>query len=123
MFRAIRDNETCAKSVGYDTRHLKLAAMLISTGLADGLYTVNHGAVGLEVVQQTTSGNVVMMTILSGIGTLWGPVIGAGITLLLRDFLASTPGATGIVTGAVFVAVVLLFRRGVVGTIIERLRR
>ena len=123
MFRAIRDNETCAKSVGHDTRHLKLTAMLISTGLADGLYTVNHGAVGLEVVQQTTSGNVVMMTILSGIGTLWGPVIGAGITLLLRDFLASTPGATGIVTGAVFVAVVLLFRRGVVGTIIERLRR
>ena len=123
MFRAIRGNETCAKSVGYDTRHLKLAAMLISTGLADGLYIVNHGAVGLEVVQQTTSGNVVMMTILGGIGTLWGPVIGAGITLLLRDFLASTPGATGIVTGAVFVAVVLLFRRGVVGTIIERLRR
>ena len=123
MFRAIRDNETCAKSVGYDTRHLKLAAMLISTGLADGLYTINHDAVGLEVVQQTTSGNVVMMTILGGIGTLWGPVIGAGITLLLRDFLASTPGATGSVTGAVFVAVVLLFRRGMVGTIIERLRR
>ena len=122
MFRAIRGNETCAKSVGYDTRHLKLTAMLISTGLADGLYIVNRGAVGLEVVQQSTSGNVVMMTILGGIGTLWGPVIGAGITLL-RDFLASTPGATGIVTGVVFVAVVLLFRRGVVGTIIERLRR
>ena len=126
VLRAIRDNETRAKSVGYDTRQFKLTAMLISTGLAGlagGLYTVNHGAVGLEVVQQTTSGSVVMMTILGGIGTLWGPVIGAGITLLLRDYLASTPGATGIVTGAVFVVVVLLFRRGVVGTILERLRR
>ena len=125
VLRAIRDNETRARSVGYDTRRFKLIAMLISTGLAGlggGLYAVNHGTVALEVVQQTTSGSVVMMTILGGIGTLWGPLIGAGITLLLRDYLASTPGATGIVTGAVFVASVLLFRRGVVGTVLERLK-
>ena len=126
VLRGIRDNETRMKSLGYDTSRFKLVAMLISSGLAGlggGLYAVNHGAVALEVVHQSTSGLVVMMTILGGIGTLWGPIVGAGLTLLLRDFLASTPGATGIVTGAVFIAAVLLFRRGVVGTLLERFRR
>lgn len=123
---AIRDNEVRARSVGYDTPRFKRTAMLISAGLAGlggALYAVNHGVVALEVVHWTTSGLVVMMTILGGIGTLWGPIAGVAVVLLLRDALSSNPGATGVVTGLVFITTVLLFRRGIVGTILARFGR
>jgi branched-chain amino acid transport system permease protein len=109
--RAIRDNEPRAQSLGYRTPRFKLVAMLISaglTGLAGGLYALAHGVVALEVVHWTTSGLVVMMTILGGIGTLWGPVLGAVVVLVLRDRLASSPGRPGVVTGGIFIAILFL---------------
>ena len=120
---AIRDNEARAQSVGYDPRRQKLLAFVLSatlSGLAGGIYCAGHGVVSLDVVNWTTSGLVVMMTLLGGTGTLLGPPVGAAIVLLLRDALSTHAGAVGVVTGLVFVLTVLFFRRGVVGTLLRQ---
>ncbi len=123
---AIRDNETRAQSVGYDPLRYKLIAFVISaslSGLAGAIFCVGHGVVSLDVVNWTTSGLVVMMTLLGGSGTLLGPAVGAAIVLLLRDLLATHAGAVGVVTGLVFVLTVLFFRKGVVGTLLHQWER
>jgi branched-chain amino acid transport system permease protein len=120
---AIRDNEARAQSVGYDPRRQKLLAFVLSatlSGLAGAIYCAGHGVVSLDVVNWTTSGLVVMMTLLGGTGTLLGPPVGAAIVLLLRDALSTHAGAVGVVTGVVFVLTVLFFRRGVVGTLLRQ---
>ena len=119
--RAIRDNRTRAQSVGYNPRVQMLLAFLLSaalSGLAGGLHAIGHGVVSLDAVNWGTSGIVVMMTLLGGSGTLLGPIVGAALVLLLRDALASSTAATGVVTGAVFALTVLFFRRGVIGTLL-----
>ncbi|KAE8762643.1 branched-chain amino acid ABC transporter permease [Georgenia thermotolerans] len=117
---SIRDNAPRARALGYDVDKYKVAAFVISAGLAGlagGLYAISHGFVSLQEVNWTTSGKVVLITVLGGIGTLWGGVVGAAIIITLEDQLASSGfEGIGIITGAVFVVVVLLFRRGVWGT-------
>lgn len=117
---AIRDNPARARALGYPVERYEVTAIVLSAGLAGvagGLFAVGHGFASLQEVYWTTSGKVVIMTVLGGIGTLWGAVIGAALLVLLEDQLA-TAGFDGInlVTGAVFVVVVLLFRRGILGT-------
>ena len=119
---AIRDNEARAQALGYPTRTYKLLAFLISaalSGLAGAVFTLGHSFASLDLVDWRTSGQVVIMTILGGIGTLWGGVIGAAIFLLLRDSLSTITDAWGVITGTVFVVIVLAFRRGVWGTILH----
>src|SRR5215207_2593828 len=118
---AIRENPARSRALGYPVDRYKVMIFVISaglSGLAVGLYAVSHGFASLQEVYWTTSGKVVIMTVLGGIGTLWGSVIGAALLVLLEDQLATT-GFDGInlVTGAVFVLVVLLFRRGILGTL------
>ena len=86
------------------------------SGLAGGLYAISHGFASLQEVNWTTSGKAVMMVVLGGIGSLWGGALGAALVVLLEDYL-STSGfdGIGIVTGTVFVLVVLLFRQGLWG--------
>jgi branched-chain amino acid transport system permease protein len=118
--RAIRDNETRATSVGYNPNRQKLVAFLLSaalSGVAGALHVIGHGVVSLDAVNWTTSGTVVMIVLLGGSTTFLGPAVGATLVLLLRDLLASSTAAVGVVTGAVFVVTVLFFRRGVVGTL------
>ncbi|GGK26918.1 branched-chain amino acid ABC transporter permease [Deinococcus malanensis] len=124
--QAVRDSEQRAQSIGYNPVRFKFTAFLISAtlaGLAGSMYSFGHGVVSLEVVNWRTSGEVVMMTLLGGTTTLFGPVIGAGLVLLLRDVLTTANLPVGIVTGLVFVLVVLFFRRGVVGTVQYWMRR
>lgn len=124
--QAVRDNEQRAQSIGYNPGRFKFTAFLISAalaGLAGSMFTFGHGVVSLDVLNWRTSGEVVMMTLLGGTGTLFGPVIGAGLVLLLRDTLTTANLPVGIVTGLVFVLAVLFFRRGVVGTVQHWLRR
>ena len=119
--RAIRDNRNRALSVGYNPRVQMLIAFVLSAflaGLAGAVNTVSHAVVSLDAVHWTTSGIVVMMTLLGGSTTLVGPLVGAALVLLLRDALASSTAAAGVVEGAVFVVTVLFFRRGVVGTLL-----
>jgi branched-chain amino acid transport system permease protein len=123
---AIRDNEARAQSLGYPTGRFKLLAFMLSAflaGLGGGLYSLGHGFGALELVHWTTSGTAVVMTILGGIGTLWGSILGAAIFLLLRDFLSTYTDAWGVVTGTIFIVMVLGFRRGVLGTILSLMHR
>jgi branched-chain amino acid transport system permease protein len=123
---AIRDNPARARALGYPVDRYKLAAFVLSaalSGLAGGLFAISHGFASLQEVYWTTSGKAVMMVVLGGIGTLWGGVVGAGLVVELEDYLA-TAGfeEIGIVTGTVFVIIVLVFRRGVWGTARQLLR-
>lgn len=117
---AIRDNPARARALGYPVDRYKLLAFVISAalaGLAGGLFAASHGFVSLQEVYWPTSGKVVMMVVLGGIGTLWGPIVGAALMVQLEDYLATSGfDGVGIVTGAVFILVVVLFRRGLWGT-------
>lgn len=118
---AIRDNPARVRALGYPVERYEVLAIVLSAGLAGvagGLFAVGHGFASLQEVYWTTSGKVVIMAVLGGIGTLWGAVLGAALLVLLEDQLA-TAGFDGInlVTGLVFVVVVLLFRRGLLGTV------
>ena len=121
---AIRDNEARARSLGYPTGRYKLLAFVLSAflaGLGGGLYSLGHGFAALELVHWSTSGTAVVMTILGGIGTLWGSILGAAIFLLLRDSLSTFTDAWGVVTGTIFIVIVLGFRRGIWGTLLHAL--
>lgn len=123
---SIRDNEARAQALGYPTHRYKMLAFLLSAGvagMAGALFALGNGFATLDMVHWTTSGTAVVMTILGGIGTLWGNLLGAAIVLLLRDWLSGLANAQGgifdnlkqapdIITGAIFVIVVLGFRRG-----------
>jgi branched-chain amino acid transport system permease protein len=117
---AIRENEVRTQTLGYPVYRYKLLASVLSctiAGFAGGIWVINHGFVALDAVHWTTSGLVVIMVLLGGMGTRLGPPVGAALVLYLRDFLATWTDAWGVVTGAVFIVVILVFRRGIVGTI------
>jgi branched-chain amino acid transport system permease protein len=120
VLTAIRDNPARARALGYPVERYKLLAFVLSAtlaGLAGGLYAASHGFVSLQEVYWPTSGKVVMMVVLGGIGTLWGPILGAALVVQLEDYLTTSGfDGVGIVTGAVFILVVVLFRRGLWGT-------
>ena len=128
VLRAIRENEARAISLGYDIDRYKLLAFVLSaalTGLAGSLNALVLGFATLSDVQQSTSGEVILMTLLGGTGTFLGPVVGAAIVITLQEYLSDVVGGwvTAII-GVIFVACVLLFRRGIVGELEAlRLRR
>jgi branched-chain amino acid transport system permease protein len=123
VLTAMRDNEARARSIGYDVARFKLIAFVMSgtmSGLAGGLYALNNRLVGLDVVDWHTSGKVVMMTILGGIGTLYGAIAGAGLFESLDYFVSKTAlgDKTNIVMGTIFAIVILTARRGIVGELL-----
>ncbi|MGA8980269.1 MAG: branched-chain amino acid ABC transporter permease [Pedococcus sp.] len=117
---AIRDNPARARALGYDVERYKIMVFVISAGLAGlagGVFSASHGFASLQELIWTTSGKVVLITVLGGIGTLWGGPIGAALVVLLEDKLASSGfNGIGIITGAIFVIIVLAFRHGIWGT-------
>jgi branched-chain amino acid transport system permease protein len=119
VLRAIRENEARATSLGYDVARFKLLAFVLSAalaGLAGAMKAMVFNFASLTEVHWHMSGDVVLMTILGGIGTLSGPVLGSGVILLLEDLLAENAGAwVPVIMGAIFVVCVLIFRRGIVG--------
>ncbi|GGX83372.1 branched-chain amino acid ABC transporter permease [Massilia dura] len=142
VLRAIKENEPRAISLGYDVDKYKLMAFVLSAalaGLAGALKTVVLGFETLTDVHWTMSGLVILMTLVGGMGTLAGPLLGAVIIIALEnklgDFGTAMASGTGIewfntlgeavsmVTGLIFVACVLLFRRGIIGEIVAALGR
>lgn len=120
VLSAIRDNEDRATSLGYDVDRYKLLAFVLSAtfaGLAGGTKTVVFQLASLSDSHWHMSGEVVLMTLLGGLGTIAGPSVGAAIIITLQNYLASGPlGAwVPVVLGVIFVVCVLAFRRGVVG--------
>ncbi len=117
---AIRENPDRTRSLGYGIGQYKIVVFVLSAflaGLAGGVFSTNHGFASLQEVYWTTSGKVVVMVVLGGMGTLWGGLLGAGIVVQLEDFLATAGvDANGIVTGTIFILTVLLFRKGIWGT-------
>jgi branched-chain amino acid transport system permease protein len=119
VLKAIRENEPRAISLGYAVDRYKLLAFVLSAalaGLAGALKTVVLGFASLSDVHWQTSGEVILMTLLGGLGTFLGPVVGAGVVIALQDTLADRVGPwVTVIIGAIFVICVSLFRRGIVG--------
>lgn len=126
ILKAIRENEPRAISLGYRVDAYKLTAFVMSaalTGLAGGTKALVFQLASLTDIQWQMSGEVILMTLLGGIGTLVGPLVGAGLVTTLENYLAESALPVTVVIGAIFVVVVLLFRRGIVGEIAHWLRR
>ena len=124
---AIRDNPARARALGYPVHRYKLLAFVLSAflaGLGGGLFAMAHRFVALDTLHWTTSGKAVIIVVLGGIGTLWGGVAASALVVRLEDWLAFAGfEQVGLVTGAIFVVAVLLFRRGLWGTLAPLARR
>lgn len=122
VLKAIRENEARAVSLGYRIERYKLLAFTLSAALA-GLAGATKSLVlqlaSLTDVAWTTSGEVVLMTLLGGMGTVMGPVVGAALIVTLQDYLAEIGPFVTVIIGAIFIACVLVFRRGFVGELMR----
>lgn len=118
ILKSIRENEARAVSLGYSVGLYKLAAFVMSAALA-GMAGATKALVfqfaTLTDVTWQMSGEVILMTLLGGIGTMAGPLVGAGVVVALQNYLATSEFPVTIVTGAIFMICVLVFRRGIVG--------
>ncbi len=126
VLKAIRENEPRATSLGYRTDDYKLIAFVLSTfiaGIAGGTKALVFGIATLTDVNYAQSGEVVLMNLLGGMGTIFGPVIGAGIIQWTENALAGYGSWVTVTQGLIFVACVLAFRRGVVGEIAALIKR
>jgi branched-chain amino acid transport system permease protein len=126
VLKAIRENEPRAISLGYKADQYKLIAFVLSTalvGLAGGTKALVFQLASLTDVHWTMSGEVVLMTLLGGLGTVFGPVVGAFIVIALENYLAQLGAWVTVVQGGIFVVCVLTFRRGVVGELARVIRR
>jgi branched-chain amino acid transport system permease protein len=118
VLKSIRENEPRATSLGYTTDQYKLIAFVLSAalaGLAGSTKTLVFQLASLTDVHWSMSGEVVLMTLLGGMGTVFGPVVGALIVVTLENYLAQLGAWVTIVQGVIFVVCVMTFRRGVVG--------
>ncbi|MGE4372479.1 MAG: branched-chain amino acid ABC transporter permease [Xanthobacter sp.] len=118
ILKSIRENENRAISLGYSVRSYRLGAFVMSAalaGLAGGLKALVFQFATLTDVGWQMSGEVVLMTLLGGIGTLIGPLVGAGLVVSLQNYFATSDFPVTILTGIVFMVCVLVFRRGIVG--------
>ena len=127
VLKAIRENEPRALSLGYDVNRYKIVAFTLSAGLA-GLAGATKAIVftfvTLTDAEWQTSGEVVLMTLLGGMGTVFGPIVGPFSIVTLQNELADKAGSlVTVIMGAIFIVCVLLFRRGVVGEFIALYRR
>jgi len=126
VLKAIRENEPRAISLGYKADQYKLIAFVVSTllaGVAGGTKALVFQLASLTDVHWTMSGEVVLMTLLGGLGTVFGPVVGAFLVITLENYLAQLGAWVTVVQGAIFVVCVLTFRRGVVGELARLIRK
>jgi branched-chain amino acid transport system permease protein len=126
VLKAIHENEARATSLGYDTARYKLLAYVLSatlSGLAGATKALVFQLASLTDVYWAMSGEVVLMTLVGGLGTVFGPVVGALVIISMQNYLAQLGAWVTVVQGVIFVVCVLLFRRGIVGEIARVLRR
>jgi branched-chain amino acid transport system permease protein len=125
VLRAIGENEPRAISLGYKTEHYKLVAFVLSAtfaGLAGATKALVLQSAALTDMHWTMSGEVVLMTLVGGLGTIFGPVVGAVAIVAMQTYFASLGEWVSVIQGAIFVFCLLLLRRGIVGELAARLR-
>jgi branched-chain amino acid transport system permease protein len=125
VMKAIRENEPRATSLGYRTDDYKLVAFILSAtlaGVAGATKALVFGIATLTDVHWSMSGEVVLMTLVGGLGTVFGPVVGAGVVVTMQNYLAEYGAWVTVIQGVIFVACVLAFRRGIVGEVANLLR-
>jgi branched-chain amino acid transport system permease protein len=125
VLKALKDNEDRARSVGYDTTTFKTAAFVISAlfgSLAGGLYAVHSNFVPIDTLSINTSGDVVIMALLGGIGTLYGPVLGAMLVVYLKNLLSNWLGNWHLILGGIFILSVLTVRQGIFPVLFGKVR-
>ena len=126
ILRAIRDNEARVESLGFKPERFKLIAFVLSAamaGLAGGMKATVFQFATLTDVSWPVSGEVILMTLLGGLGTLTGPMVGAGIVIMLNDYLAGFGEWSLVAQGAIMLLVIIFLRRGVVGELGAYLNR
>jgi branched-chain amino acid transport system permease protein len=126
VLKAIRENEPRAVSLGYRADHYKLIAFVLSagiSGLAGAMKALVFQLASLTDVHWSMSGEAVLMTLVGGLGTIFGPMFGAFIIVAMQNYLAQLGAWVTVVQGVIFVVCVMAFRRGIVGEIARRLRR
>jgi branched-chain amino acid transport system permease protein len=125
VLKAIRENEPRAISLGYKTDRYKLVAFVLSAalaGLAGSTKAIVFQLASLTDVHWHISGEVVLMTLVGGLGTIFGPVVGAFVIIGMQNYLSALDQWVTVIQGVIFVLCVLLFRRGIVGEIANLLR-
>ena len=126
LLKAIRENEPRTISLGYDADKFKHRAFVLSaalSGLAGGTKAIVFQLASLTDVHWSMSGEVVLMTLVGGLGTIFGPVVGAAVIVTMQNYLAQLGAWVTVVQGVIFVVCVLLFRRGIVGEIGHLLKK
>jgi len=126
VLKAIRENEARAISLGYNTTRYKLVAFVLSatlSGVAGATNALVFQLAALNSVHWSMSGEVVLMNLVGGLGTIFGPVVGAFVVLAMENYLATLGFWVTIVQGAIFVLCVLAFRRGIVGELGRLIRK
>ena len=126
VLKAIRENEPRATSLGYRVDHYKLLAFTLSAalaGLAGSMKALVFQLASLTDVDWRMSGQVVLMTLVGGVGTVFGPLVGAFILVTMENYLAQFGSWVTVIQGLIFVVCVLTFRKGIVGEISELVRR
>ena len=125
VIEAVRENEARARASGYDVTLTRLITFILSggfCGLAGALMALHLSIVPIEVLHYETSGMVVMIALLGGMGTFFGPMIGAATFLLLENLVSLWTVHWQLIVGAIFVACVLFFPAGIWGTILKRIK-
>lgn len=125
VLKALKENEDRARSVGYNTTTFKTVAFMISAffaSLAGGLYALHSNFVPVDTLSINTSGDVVIMALLGGIGTLYGPVMGAMLIVYLKNILSNWLGNWHLILGGIFIVSVLTVRQGIFPVIFGKLK-
>ncbi len=126
VLEAVRENDSRARSCGYETSNVRWLAFIVSgaiSGLAGGLYALYLHFVGIESLYWVTSGQILMITLLGGMGSFIGPFIGAGVFLFLEDILSAITVNWMIFLGTIFILCVLFFPDGIWGTFVKLVTR
>ncbi|HEU0223520.1 MAG TPA: branched-chain amino acid ABC transporter permease [Paracoccaceae bacterium] len=126
VLKAIRENEARAVSLGYRVNRYKLAVFVLSaglSGLAGATKAIVFQLASLTDVHWTMSGEVVLMTLIGGMGTVFGPLVGSTIIVTMQNYLAGFGAWVTVIQGAIFVISVLLFREGIIGVIVKQIRK
>jgi branched-chain amino acid transport system permease protein len=126
VLKAIRENEPRAVSLGYRVNRYKLATFVLSAalaGLAGATKAIVFQLASLTDVHWSMSGEVVLMTLIGGMGTVFGPLVGAAIIVTMQNYLATMGAWVTVIQGVIFVVCVLLFREGIIGVVQKWIKR